>query len=102
MVPAYTFSLDSGQTVTPFTPFTRAIAEGKRLTLKPVHCTLDSIAFLQYTGGTTGLSKGAVLTHRNIVAAILQAKGGAAEFLDYLEISSCIHTKIAFEPSSFT
>lgn len=71
MVPAHKFCLDQGLRVT---PFKRAIAEGARQTLKPAHCTLDSIAFLQYTGGTTGLSKGAVLTHRNIVAAILQAE----------------------------
>lgn len=71
MVPAYKFCLDQGLRVT---PFKHAIAEGARQTLKPAHCTLDSIAFLQYTGGTTGLSKGAVLTHRNIVAAILQAE----------------------------
>jgi len=36
--------------------------------------TLDDIAFLQYTGGTTGVAKGAMLTHRNIVANMLQAK----------------------------
>jgi acyl-CoA synthetase (AMP-forming)/AMP-acid ligase II len=43
------------------------------LTMKPSTANGDSIAFLQYTGGTTGLSKGAVLTHRNIIAAVLQA-----------------------------
>lgn len=71
LVPAYKLPLASGRTVT---AFNRAVAEGSRLPLRPAQTTLDSIAFLQYTGGTTGLSKGAVLTHRNIVAAILQAE----------------------------
>lgn len=71
MVPAYKLPLGSGLRVT---PFNKAIAEGAQLQLKPSNADLDSIAFLQYTGGTTGLSKGAVLTHRNIVAAILQAE----------------------------
>ncbi|WP_309683683.1 AMP-binding protein [Polaromonas sp.] len=71
LVPPYKLPLADGRAVT---PFNRAIAEGSRLTLKPAQSTLDSTAFLQYTGGTTGLSKGAVLTHRNIVAAILQAE----------------------------
>lgn len=71
MVPAYKLPLDGGLQVT---PFHRAIAEGTNKPLKPSQANLDSIAFLQYTGGTTGLSKGAVLTHRNIIAAILQAE----------------------------
>lgn len=71
VVPAYTFSKGDGVEVTQFND---AIAQGKRMTLKPGKATLDSTAFLQYTGGTTGLSKGAVLTHRNIVAAVLQGE----------------------------
>ncbi len=71
LVPAYKLPLGDGRAVTPFNV---AISEGSRLALKPPKNNLDSIAFLQYTGGTTGLSKGAVLTHRNIVAAILQAE----------------------------
>ena len=71
MVPAYKLPLDNGLKVT---PFKAALAAGARLSLKPAASTLDSIAFLQYTGGTTGLSKGAVLTHRAVIAAILQAE----------------------------
>ena len=71
MVPAFSLPLAGGRTVT---PFRQALSEGAGLSLRPSPETLDSIAFLQYTGGTTGLSKGAVLTHRNIVAAILQAE----------------------------
>jgi long-chain acyl-CoA synthetase len=71
MVPAYSLSLDKGLKVT---PFKAALASGANLSLKPAASTLDSIAFLQYTGGTTGLSKGAVLTHRAVIAAILQAE----------------------------
>ena len=70
-VPAYKLALANGLTVTSFKD---VIAQGKTMKLKPNHSTLDSIAFLQYTGGTTGLSKGAVLTHRNIVAAVLQGE----------------------------
>lgn len=70
LVPAYKLPLD-GITVT---PFAQALAEGGHMTLRASPATLDSTAFLQYTGGTTGLSKGAVLTHRNIIAAVLQAE----------------------------
>ena len=71
MVPAYKLPLTDGRTVT---TFNRAVADGTAMSLKPASSSLDSIAFLQYTGGTTGLSKGAVLTHRNVLAAVLQAE----------------------------
>ena len=70
MVPAYDLPLSNGRKVV---TFKKALALGEHKSLAPSQATLDSIAFLQYTGGTTGLSKGAVLTHRNIVAATLQA-----------------------------
>jgi long-chain acyl-CoA synthetase len=53
--------------------FNDAIAIGRRGAFKPVKVGPDDIAVLQYTGGTTGVSKGAVLLHRNLVANILQS-----------------------------
>jgi acyl-CoA synthetase (AMP-forming)/AMP-acid ligase II len=72
MVPPFELPLTGGRTVT---LFNKAIAQGRSMNLRPTAQSMDDIAFLQYTGGTTGLSKGAVLTHRNIVAALLQAEG---------------------------
>ena len=66
MVPA--FSLPGAVT------FNDAISQGRGKAFKPAEVGPDDIAVLQYTGGTTGISKGAVLLHRNLVANILQAE----------------------------
>jgi len=71
LVPAFELPLSDGRFVT---SFKNAVTLGQKKPLQSVSQSLDDIAFLQYTGGTTGLSKGAVLTHRNIVAAMLQAE----------------------------
>lgn len=52
--------------------FKQAVSQGSRMGLRPVELTQDDIAFLQYTGGTTGVSKGAMLSHRNVIANLLQ------------------------------
>ncbi|MBN3751884.1 AMP-binding protein [Paraburkholderia sp. Tr-20389] len=54
--------------------FRQALAQGAQLEADPVDVDGSDLLFLQYTGGTTGLSKGAVLTHRNLVANIEQFK----------------------------
>ena len=54
--------------------FNDAIARGSRGTLKKPEIRADDMAVLQYTGGTTGVSKGAVLLHRNIIANVLQSE----------------------------
>ncbi|WP_371182296.1 long-chain fatty acid--CoA ligase [Xanthomonas sacchari] len=53
--------------------FRDALTLGRLHTLPPIDIAPDDIAFLQYTGGTTGVAKGAMLTHRNLVANMLQA-----------------------------
>lgn len=55
-------------------PLRSALSLGARDTPKPVPLTRDDLAFLQYTGGTTGVAKGAMLTHGNLIANLLQAK----------------------------
>jgi long-chain acyl-CoA synthetase len=59
-----------------------ALAEGRKRTLERVPLAHDDIAFLQYTGGTTGVAKGAMLLHRNIVANLLQARAWLLPFMD--------------------
>ncbi len=71
MVPA--FHLQSGPKLN-VVRFNAAVASGARLQLKVVGVGPDDVAFLQYTGGTTGVSKGATLLHRNVVANIIQSE----------------------------
>ena len=52
--------------------FNDALTQGRGKTLKPVKVSVDDVAFLQYTGGTTGVSKGATLLHRNVIANVAQ------------------------------
>jgi long-chain acyl-CoA synthetase len=52
--------------------FNDAVAAGRNMKLDKPRLTPDDVAFLQYTGGTTGVSKGATLLHRNVVANVLQ------------------------------
>ncbi|MDP9900360.1 long-chain-fatty-acid--CoA ligase [Variovorax ginsengisoli] len=54
--------------------FNAALAQGGAATLQPVAIGPDDVAVLQYTGGTTGVSKGAVLLHRNVIANVLQSE----------------------------
>lgn len=54
--------------------FNDCLAKGDARKFKKVDVKLDDTAFLQYTGGTTGVAKGAVLTHKNIVANMVQAR----------------------------
>ncbi|WP_440873932.1 long-chain-fatty-acid--CoA ligase FadD [Thalassotalea sp. PLHSN55] len=61
--------------------FNHVLAKGANLTFTPVDIQGEDLAFLQYTGGTTGVSKGAMLTHRNMVANLEQAKAAIKPLL---------------------
>ncbi len=73
MVPAYSLPSAVG--------FRDALKKGASLTHRPVNRTQEDLAALQYTGGTTGMPKGAMLTHRNLVANMLQARSAIGEHL---------------------
>lgn len=63
-------------------PFTRALDRGRGMTLRPAAPGRDDVAFLQYTGGTTGVAKGAALSHGNVVSNLQQTSswiGGSFE-----------------------
>jgi long-chain acyl-CoA synthetase len=61
-------------------PFRKALAEGAASKLQPVAVSPDDIAFLQYTGGTTGIAKGAVLLQRNVTANVRQCEAWMRPF----------------------
>ena len=62
--------------------FNAALAAGRKLAFTPVAVGPDDIAFLQYTGGTTGIAKGAILLHRNMVANMLQVEAWQQPIID--------------------
>ena len=76
-VPAYRFAKR--------TPFRRALQIGAGKTLQPVDIGFADIAYLQYTGGTTGVSKGAMLSHRNMVYNVQQTITWQADAYDGVE-----------------
>ncbi|MGB9991728.1 long-chain-fatty-acid--CoA ligase [Pseudoduganella rhizocola] len=77
MVPAY--SLPNA------VRFKEALGHAAGMKLTPVELKHDDVAFLQYTGGTTGVSKGATLTHKNIIANLLQSEAWAIPGLGAVE-----------------
>jgi long-chain acyl-CoA synthetase len=83
MVPAWSLPGSIG--------FKRMLAQAQGATLRPVAIGHDDIAFLQYTGGTTGVSKGAVLLHKHVIANVLQNEAWFAPTLAKLKAGEQPH-----------
>lgn len=73
MISAFIFKKITNVTSQRLIKFKDILRNGKKLTFKPVEFKNTDVAFLQYTGGTTGVAKGAMLTHRNLIANLEQA-----------------------------
>ncbi len=69
----------------PTLSFRKAISQGEAFSFEKVLVNRNDIAFLQFTGGTTGIAKGAILTHRNLIANIMQIE---AWFSNILQLQS--------------
>ena len=66
--------------------FKYAVREGRKFTIAPHSPSLDDTIILQYTGGTTGVSKGAMLTHRNLLANMMQIRAWLSPVLQEQEV----------------
>ena len=68
--------------------FREAVAQGKKFSIKPFEACPEDVVSLQYTGGTTGVAKGAMLTNRNLVANMMQIRAwGTTTFKEGQEIA---------------
>ena len=78
LVPSYEFSDSSS--------FSEILSKNKNTPLEKIDIDIEDIAFLQYTGGTTGLSKGAMITHKNMLYNLYQSKAWRSDLLEDVDI----------------
>jgi long-chain acyl-CoA synthetase len=78
LVPPYEFSDPSS--------FLEILSKNKNSQLEKIDIDIEDIAFLQYTGGTTGLSKGAMITHKNMLYNLYQSKAWRSDLLEDVDI----------------
>ena len=78
LVPPYEFSDSSS--------FLEILSKNKNSQLEKIVIDIEDIAFLQYTGGTTGLSKGAMITHKNMLYNLYQSKAWRSDLLEDVDI----------------